>query len=74
MELAAEDILHLTTTTATTVLPSFAATKIQATVKPCFCCGGKLHPKTRNSTCNSCQRKGHWSTVCLSKTEKKNYA
>ena len=76
MDLASEDALNLTNTTAITVLPSFAATKNQAIIKPCFWCGGTLHPKTkcpaRNSTCTNCQRKGQPS-VCQ-KQKKQNYA
>ncbi|XP_065671745.1 uncharacterized protein LOC136089621 [Hydra vulgaris] len=63
MELAAEDALNLTTTTTTTLLPNFAATKNPSIIKLCFWCGDKLHPKAkcpeRNSTCTSCQRKNH---------------
>src|SRR5215469_12247413 len=37
----------------------------------CFYCGSSPHPRSRcrarNSICNSCQKKGHFSTVCLSR-------
>lgn len=52
--------------------PSFtAAVNNQSTQRPCFWCGGQKHIRSTcpalHSTCKKCQKKGHWSSVCLSK-------
>ena len=50
----------------------YPSNRVESSNQLCYFCGSSLHPRrncpAKDSVCNKCGKKGHWSKVCRSQT------
>ena len=74
MEIAIEDT-KVFATPSESPQPIYAAAAKYHSKSNCVWCGGTKHERStcpaRSSTCNKCEKKGHWGSVCLNERFKR---
>ena len=74
MELAIADSKSFEPHSYTSTIAALSKSeKMHSPIKAkCFWCGGRRHPRSmcpaRNSVCNYCHVKGHWTSACIKKS------